>query len=121
VNKNKPWTADDDRRLVELRSAGRSILSIAAELKRTAGGVEGRIHILNKRRKEAVGTSSALKAMASFDPYEPAVLHDRVTDRMETWTGEDGANFRKSAISNPDGTVEWKQLVFDGWGNVLGG
>ncbi len=59
--------------------------------------------------------------MTTFNPSEPAILHDRPTDKIETWTGEDVADYRKSAVSKPDGTVEWGRFIFDGWGNVLGG
>jgi hypothetical protein len=59
--------------------------------------------------------------MRDFDPSQPAVLHDRVTDRMETWTGDDATDFRERSVSRPDGTVEWGRFLFDGWGNVLGG
>jgi hypothetical protein len=62
-----------------------------------------------------------LRSMATFDPSEPAILHDYVTGKIETWTGEDAADYRKNAISRPDGAVEWRHFVFDGWGNVLGG
>ena len=76
--------------------------------------------MLTKRAKETA-VPPQLKPMTSFNPYEPAILHDRLTDKIETWTGEDAGDFRESAISKPDGTVEWRQFVFDGWGNVLGG
>jgi hypothetical protein len=59
--------------------------------------------------------------MRDFDPSQPAVLHDRVTDRMETWTGDDAADFRQRSVARPDGTVKWGRFLFDGWGNVLGG
>jgi hypothetical protein len=62
-----------------------------------------------------------LRSMSSFNPSEPAILHDRVTDKIETWTGEDAADYRKNSIAKPDGSVEWRAFVFDGWGNVLGG
>jgi hypothetical protein len=66
-------------------------------------------------------TTQELKPMATFDPSEPAILHDCVTDQIETWTGEDAADYRNNAISTQDGTVNWRHFVFDGWGNVLGG
>jgi hypothetical protein len=62
-----------------------------------------------------------MKPMISFNPSEPAILHDRSTDKIETWTGEDAADFRENAIIDADGSVEWRGFVFDGWGNVLGG
>lgn len=62
-----------------------------------------------------------LESMATFDPSEPAILHDRLTDEIETWTGEDATEYRKTAVARRDGTVKWQEFVFDGWGNVLGG
>lgn len=50
--RNKQWTRDDDRRLAELRAAGKSSVSIAAALKRTARAVDQRISILRKRTAE---------------------------------------------------------------------
>ena len=31
------------------------------------------------------------------------------------------SELKPMATFNPDGTVEWRQFVFDGWGNVLRG
>ncbi|MBA2400166.1 MAG: hypothetical protein H0V72_15975 [Bradyrhizobium sp.] len=62
-----------------------------------------------------------LKPMAIFNPSEPAILHDRRTDKIETWTGDDAADYRENAIVEMDGSVKWRGFVFDGWGDVLGG
>ena len=59
--------------------------------------------------------------MFSFNPSEPAILHDRITDYIETWTGEEGADYRENSVTLSDGTVAWRVFEFDGWGNVLGG
>ena len=59
--------------------------------------------MLGKRAKGTASVPPQLKPMTSFNPYEPAILHDRLTDKIETWTGEDAGDFRESAISNPDG------------------
>ena len=64
---------------------------------------------------------ASLHPMRDFDPSQPAILHDRVTDRMETWTGDHAADFREHSVTRPDGTVRWDRFIFDGWGNVLGG
>ena len=40
-----------------------------------------------------------LHPMRDFDPSQPAILHDRVTDRIETWTGEHTADFRERSVS----------------------
>lgn len=39
---NRPWTEEDDHRLLELRAAGRSAASISAALKRSAGAIKAR-------------------------------------------------------------------------------
>jgi hypothetical protein len=62
-----------------------------------------------------------LRPMREFDPSEPALLHDRVTQRIETWTGELANDFRERSVSQEDGSVKWDRFIFDGWGNVLGG
>jgi hypothetical protein len=48
-NKTRPWTAEDDRRLLELRAAGRSTISVAAALKRTKSAITHRIQDLRRR------------------------------------------------------------------------
>jgi hypothetical protein len=62
-----------------------------------------------------------LLPMREFDPSQPAILRDRRTDSIETWTGEEAANFIENSVARPDGTVEWSGFVFDGWDEVLGG
>jgi hypothetical protein len=39
-----------------------------------------------------------MKPMATFDPSQPAILRDRFTRKIETWTGEDAADYRENAI-----------------------
>jgi hypothetical protein len=59
--------------------------------------------------------------MKDFDPSEPAILHDQVSDQIISWTGEDAEAFRRAQVARDDGTIAWNEFVFDGWGNVLGG
>jgi len=59
--------------------------------------------------------------MKDFNPTEPAVLHDALTNRIVTWDWERAENFRQSAVFDPAGRVMWEGHLFDGWGNVLGG
>jgi hypothetical protein len=59
--------------------------------------------------------------MEDFDPAQPAILHDRLTDTIVTWTGEDAARFRTRAQVREPGVVAFDRWLFDGWGNVLGG
>lgn len=62
-----------------------------------------------------------LRPMSEFDPSQPAILHDRASDTIVAWTGEEAAAFRQLAVRSEDGTVRWREAIFDGWGNVLGG
>jgi len=62
-----------------------------------------------------------LHPMKDFDPSEPAILHDRLTDTIISWSGEEVDAFRRTATLREDGTIACQQFVFDGWGNVLGG
>ena len=39
-----------------------------------------------------------LRPMSSFNPSEPAILHDRITDSIETWTGEDEADYKENIL-----------------------
>jgi hypothetical protein len=63
----------------------------------------------------------ALHPMKGFNPSEPAILHDRISDTIITWSGEEATVFRSFCVAREDGSVAWKGYVFDGWGNVLGG
>jgi hypothetical protein len=60
-------------------------------------------------------------SLDAFDPTEPAILHDLLSDRIITWTAEQADDYRRASRPRDDGTVAWKAYVFDGWGNVLGG
>jgi hypothetical protein len=62
-----------------------------------------------------------LQPMSTFDPSQPAILHDMLNDKIIPWSGQDAAQFQQYAKYEADGTVEWDGLVLDGWGNVLGG
>ena len=59
--------------------------------------------------------------MNTFNPWEPAILHEKTCDRIQTWTGEDAADYLTNSALMPDGSVKWRDFIFDGWGNVLGG
>ncbi|WP_439356844.1 hypothetical protein [Bradyrhizobium sp. DASA03007] len=68
-----------------------------------------------------MSTHSSLRPMDAFDPTEPAILHDRLSDTIITWTADQADDYRQSSRPREDGTVAWKGYLFDGWGNVLGG
>ena len=68
-----------------------------------------------------VVTATDFRPMTEFDPWEPAILHDQKSGSIETWTGENALDYLKECRAVPDGSVEWRNYVFDGWGDVLGG
>ena len=39
----------------------------------------------------------ALRLMRTFDPTQPAILHDRLNDEIVTWVGDLGEHFMKNA------------------------
>jgi hypothetical protein len=59
-NSNKPWTPEDDRRLLEPKVAGKSHGAIGVALGRSTGSIIGRFSILNTRtaRLKRAATSS---------------------------------------------------------------
>lgn len=62
-----------------------------------------------------------LHSMKNFDPSDPAILHDVLKDKIVTWDWERSIEFRAQAVHGADGRVRFKDYIFDGWGNVLGG
>ena len=46
---NLPWTPDEDKRLLELKGAGKATAVIAKELKRTEAAVIARTGVLNQK------------------------------------------------------------------------
>jgi hypothetical protein len=62
-----------------------------------------------------------LRPMKDFDPAQPAILHDVVSDRIMTWDWKRADDFRKNAVTDRRGRIAWEDKLFDGWGNVLGG
>ena len=59
-NSNKPWTPEDNRRLLELKAAGKSHGAIGVALGRSTGSIIGRLSVLNTRtaRLKRAATSS---------------------------------------------------------------
>jgi hypothetical protein len=57
-----------------------------------------------------------MNPMSTFDPSLPAMVHDRLNDRIFEWApGTMEANYRQNAVMMWDGTVEWDGLQLDGW------
>jgi hypothetical protein len=53
LNRNRIWTADEDKRLLEMQHSGRAFMSIAAALKRSQAAIEGRLYVLRKRETKS--------------------------------------------------------------------
>jgi hypothetical protein len=51
--RNNRWTADEDRQLLEMKAAGKSIFAIAGVFKRTVSAVEQRLYFLKVRERKA--------------------------------------------------------------------
>ena len=49
---NTKWTEEDDRRLLQLRSAGKSALSIGLALRRSSSAIEGRLGVLKAKARD---------------------------------------------------------------------
>jgi hypothetical protein len=62
VNSNKKWTPDEDKRLLQLKAAGKSNVSIAAALRRSIGSVHGRLAILKAGERFAINPDVARAA-----------------------------------------------------------
>src|SRR5450756_538757 len=48
-NRNRKWSPEDDRRLLELKEAGAPLAVIAEELKRTQSAIDSRTNALKNR------------------------------------------------------------------------
>ena len=59
---------------------------------------------------------SGLQNRGTFNPLQPAILHDREGDRIITWTGEYAKAYRASLRVQEDSSVEWGSHVLEGWG-----
>jgi len=55
-NSNTKWTEEDDRRLLQLRSAGKSALSIGLALRRSSSAIEGRLGVLKARAAREIAS-----------------------------------------------------------------
>jgi hypothetical protein len=92
ANSNKKWTPEVDKRLLDLRAAGKSTFAIAAELRRSITSVRGRLSIL-KAKGRLASSSDAIHS----------------TPRRKRWTIDDdqrlmdlrakGASFNEIAIA----------------------
>ena len=81
------WTEEDDRRLLELRQDGRTSISIAAKLKRTAEAVDARLSFLRRTTRGLSATSGARTAGTKMNPlncfpHVHSLLHKQIVRQM---------------------------------------
>lgn len=60
-NSSRPWTPEEDKRLLELRAAGKSREMIAAALHRSAKSVPSRLYVLSKANRPAEGSEQQVE------------------------------------------------------------
>ena len=73
---NRPWTEEDDRRLIELKAAGRTAVSISAALKRSSGAVTARLSVLRVRQRASSKEDQAEGAVA------PEIHYSRLQGKL---------------------------------------
>src|ERR1700722_2569662 len=90
-NSNKPWIPEDDKRLLELKAAGKSNGAIGVTLARSTGSIIGRLSVLNTR-------TASLKRAATSNAQSKRPL------KGANWfTGSGRLNDVKKTRSDPDG------------------
>ena len=56
-----------------------------------------------------------LRPMSAFNPEMRAFVHDQRCDQELVWKPEWASHYREWAFVQPDGKVEWRGLILDGW------
>ena len=99
-NRNQIWTADDDKRLLELKQSGRSFMSIAAALKRSQSAIAGRFYVLRKREMKA--PLSGLQTI-STDKWTLKIYDNEQASSLTIATHEFNslASLRITIVENP--------------------
>jgi hypothetical protein len=57
--------------------------------------------------------------MSTFDPSQPAMVHDCFTDRLMRWDPSSCRDYRSNAARAAGGTVLWEGRLFDGWSPLM--
>jgi hypothetical protein len=65
-NQNRPRADEDDRRLLDLRAAGRSDASICEDLKRSGGSIKSRLGFLRSRKRAQGAGKPATSVKSPF-------------------------------------------------------
>jgi hypothetical protein len=81
-NKNNNWTADLDRRLLEMKAAGKSVFAIAAAFKRSAAAIVQRLYLLRRR----AGDTTKLKGLG-LPTSEGGRMAESLIDTRERYVG----------------------------------
>jgi hypothetical protein len=67
--KNRPWTEEEDRRLLDMVTRRRPRTSVAAALRRSVSAIAGRLRILRSRPKTTAADIS--ESQKGVTPTEP--------------------------------------------------
>jgi hypothetical protein len=69
-----------------------------------------------RRRESGEATEVSLcRPMREFDPSEPALVHDRRTNRLIPWEPAFRHSFARQACELEPGVVAYDGLLLDGW------
>jgi hypothetical protein len=66
--KSRPWTAEDERKLLELRANGATWREVAWRLGRTEGATVGRAMVIKSRAQAASGSPRGTPATRAEQP-----------------------------------------------------
>ena len=70
---------------------------------------------VRRNGSEAFGIFSLCRPMCEFDPSEPALVHDRRTNRLIPWEPAFRHSFARQAREFEPGVVAYDGLLLDGW------
>ncbi len=56
--------------------------------------------------------------MSEFDPSEPAIVHDRRSNRAIPWSPAFEWEFKRRATQHAPGVIAFEGLLLDGWVEV---
>ncbi len=68
--------------------------------------------------RELVVPSRLLRPMCEFDPSEPAILHDRRSNRAIPWSPDFEWEFKRHARQHAPGVIAFEGLLLDGWAAI---
>jgi hypothetical protein len=74
-----------------------------------------RVGAVRRRGAEPFEAFPLCRPMREFDPSEPALVHDRRTNRLIPWEPAFRHSFARQARELEPGVVAYDGLLLDGW------